>query len=261
MHRIVWLLALTGCSPQQSQPSYYGQASGQPAQGAQPAPTGLSCMDLFTCLAACTEGECFQTCLGQADAPTQAAASAFLQCGASRCENAGGECLASQCQAEMTACTGAAAVAAAPQGEEPQYQAPTQQEQLVYPDQPHTTANLLPWMTGEWIGTNHQFTFWADGRVRRASGVPQYSRRTGSYQCVSTINETGTVRQEGDVLIMQFEPADHEGCGAKDQKAQGLTVRYKITWYKYSDLPTNLLLVDLDCESDSMYCNNQMRRR
>ena len=261
MHRTVWLLALSSCVPPQQQPSYYGQQpQGQQAQGQAPS-SGLSCMELFTCFQACADGECIQTCLGQADAQTQANASAMMQCGASRCENAGGDCVAQQCAAEVNACRGPEQVAYAPgQPAEPQ-EAPPQAEQLVYPDQPHTTANLLPWMTGQWIGTNHQFEFYGDGRVRRASGVPMYSKNTGSYACVSTINETGTVRQEGDVLIMEFPPADENHCGNKNQAAAGLTVRYRITWYKYSDLPTNLLLVDLDCDRDSMYCNNQMRRR
>ena len=257
---VVLILVLTGCPPQQPAPSY-GQQEGQP-QGGQQASAGLSCMQLFSCFQACADGECIQGCLGQASPQTQATTTAFMQCGAAKCENAGGDCLAEQCAAEREACVATGAVAAAPQQQAPQYEAPQQQEeQLVYPDQPHTTANLLPWMTGEWIGTRHQFTFWADGRVRRASGVPMYSRSNGNYKCVSTINEIGTVRQEGDLLIMEFEPAGSNHCGDKGEAAQGLTVRYKITWYKYADMQTNLLLVDIDCPTGPGNCNDQMVRR
>jgi hypothetical protein len=263
-----WLLALLiGCVPPQPQPSYYGQqqpqgTQAQYAQQGQGPASGMTCMGLFQCFQACRDGTCIQGCLGQADPATQAAASAYMQCGADRCkdQDLGGDCLNINCQTELDTCRGTATVAYNPPQ---QQQVPQQQasEQLVYPDQPHTTANLLPWMTGQWIGTNNQFEFWADGRVRRSSGVPLYSQRTGSYQCVSVVNEIGTVRQEGDMLIMDFAPADSNHCGAKDQAAQGLTVRYKITWYKYSDLPTNLLLVDIDCTRGAMYCNDQLRRR
>lgn len=269
MDRKWWGVAfLIGCVPPASQPSYYGQQQGQGqpggyAQQGQPTASGMTCMGLFQCFQPCTDGACYQNCLGQADPATQAAANAYMQCGAQKCQgqDLAGDCLNTNCQAELDTCRGSN-VAYAPQQQAPQ-QAPQQPatEQLVYPDQPHTTANLLPWMTGQWIGTNHQFEFWADGRVRRASGVPLYSQRTGNYQCVSVINEIGTVRQEGDMLIMEFAPADSNHCGDKDQAAQGLTVRYQITWYKYSDLPTNLLLVDVDCTRGAMYCNDQMRRR
>lgn len=268
MYRIIWLIALTSCVPPQPQPSYYGQQQpGQQQGNAQPGDpqgqpaSGLTCMELFSCFQACADGACIQGCLGQADPQTQAAASAFMQCGANRCQNAGSDCIQTQCQSEMNACTGGGTVASAPQQEAPQYEAPQQAEQLVYPDQPHTTANLLPWMTGQWIGTRHQFEFWADGRVKRASGTPLYSKNTGRYACVSTINEIGTVRQEGDLLIMEFAPADSNHCGDKDHAAEGLTVRYKITWYKYSTLPTNLLLVDIDCATGPGNCNDQMVRR
>jgi hypothetical protein len=267
MHRILWLAALSSCVPPQSQPSYYGQQQGQgqappPGQDgyaqAQPA-AGLSCMQLFTCFQSCADGTCIQSCLGQADPTTQAAASAMLQCNANQCQNGGSDCLEAQCASELEACQ-ITIPEAPPQQQQPvAYNQPA--EQLVYADQPHTTANLLPWMTGQWIGTNHQFEFWADGRVRRSQGTPMYSNRTGDYKCVSVIEEIGTVRQEGDMLIMEFRPADSNHCGSKDQAAAGLTVRYKITWYKYSDSPTNLLLVDVDCDRGAMYCNDQMRRR
>jgi hypothetical protein len=265
MNRVWWAALLIGCVPPQPQPSYYGQQQGQTPQGqgeyaqqGQPPVAGLSCMQLFQCFQTCTDGTCIQTCLGQADAATQQAASAMLQCNGAHCQDGGSDCLQTECAAELEACQ-ISIPAAAPQQPVAYNNQPA--EQLVYPDQPHTTANLLPWMTGQWIGTNHQFEFWADGRVRRSMGMPLYSKRTGDYACVSVINEIGTVRQEGDMLIMEFAPADSNHCGDKDTAAQGLTVRYKITWYKYSDLPTNLLLVDVDCDRGAMYCNDQMRRR
>jgi len=188
----------------------------------------------------------------------------MVQCGTSRCEGQAGECMQAQCSAEIEACRGPLQVAqAAPPpsgGEDP---APQATSEVMRPGQPHTTANLLPWLQqgdGKWIGNNHQFTFFPDGRVIRASGVALYTDR-GTYGCVSVINEEGTVRQEGDQLIMDFETQDQNHCRNKE-KGPALTVRYQITWYQYSDLPVNLLLVDLTCtRGDSMYCNNQMRKR
>jgi hypothetical protein len=281
MNRIAWVaLVVTGCvPPSNQQPSYYGQQqpgyAGGPQYGGQqyggqqagpPAQTGLTCMQLFSCFQTCNaDNTCYQSCLGQTDPATQAAASAMMQCGASRCQNQGSECVAAQCSAEIAACNASDQFAQSQQpayGQPQQPQRPQVAEQM-RPGQPHTTANLLPWLqegTGQWIGTNHQFTFFPDGRVRRASGAVMYTDR-GTYGCVSVINDTGTVRQEGDVLIMDFDTEDQNHCGHKD-KGAALTVRYQITWYQYSDMPVNLLLVDLDCKrGDSMYCNNQMVRR
>jgi len=265
----VWLLALLiGCVPPQPQPSYYGQQQGQGGapgeegyaqQGQQPA-AGLSCMQLFQCFQACADGTCIQTCLGQADPATQQAASAMLQCNGTQCQDGGSDCLQTECAAELEACQIAIPAAAPQQPQQPvAYEQPA--EQLAYPDQPHTTANLLPWMTGQWIGNNAQFEFYGDGRVKRAMGNNYYSKRTGSYACVSTVQEMGTVRQEGDLLIMDFAPAASNHCGDKDTGSQGTTVRYRITWYKYSELPTILKLIDIDCDHGPMYCNEPMKRR
>ncbi len=248
MHRVLLCLGLLGCVPVQPTPSY-GTA---PAAEA-PATSGLTCMQLFGCFQGCTEGSCYQGCMGQADPTAQAAASAYLSCGA-QCQNAGDDCLATRCQAEAEACTGVASA----QGAEQVAEAPVVEEQMVE-GQPHTTANLLPWMTGQWIGTDHQFEFYGDGRVKRASGVPMYTRRTGEYACVSVVSEIGTVRQEGDLLIMEFAPADASHCGDRSSSAAGLTVRYRISWYKYSTLAPNLRLTDIDCTSGM--CSQQLRRR
>ncbi len=36
--------------------------------------------------------------------------------------------------------------------------------------QPVANDQILPWLTGSWIGNNHQFEFYGDGRVRRSGG-------------------------------------------------------------------------------------------
>ncbi len=269
--RVAWavLATVAGCVvPAATTPSYYGTqqptsvagGQGQPTQ----APSSLTCMQLFSCFQACSDNGCYQSCLGQTDAETQASASAMMKCGAAECENQGPDCIARECSAEVEACHASDRFAQAAQ--QPAYDPrPTAQEPVeqMRPGQPHTTANLLPWLqqgSGKWIGTNHQFTFYPDGRVRRASGAAMYTDR-GTYGCVSVINDTGTVHQEGDVLVMDFDTEDQNHCGHKET-GHALTVRYRITWYQYSDMPVNLLLVDLDCKrGDSMYCNNQMVRR
>jgi hypothetical protein len=255
--RWVVVIALAGCVQPGPTPSYYGgqqpqQTAGAPGDPAQPSGGGgLTCMQLFGCFQQCTDGQCIQNCLGQADPQAQAAASAAMQCSSQRCANGGGECLQQQCSAEVAACqgTGANVAYAAPQ--------PAAQEQMI-PGQPHTTANILPWMTGDWIGTNHQFQFFADGRVRRSTSTPMYTDK-GSYGCVSRINEIGTVRQEGDLLIMDFPSADGNHCGNRET-GPALTVRYRITWESYGET-VYLQLNDIDCTAGAMWCNDRLRRR
>jgi hypothetical protein len=261
---------LVACVPPANQQPAYGPSQPQPQQGqyaqqqAQQGPSG--CVQLLSCFQGCgQDGQCVQTCLGQSDATSQAQVTAMMQCSSDRCNGQGSECMQAQCNAEVSACYGAPVVAQAdPAPAQQTYQQPAQPStnEVMKPGQPHTTANLLPWLQqgdGQWIGTNHQFTFYPDGRVRRASGAAMYTDK-GTYGCVSVINDEGTVRQEGDQLIMEFETEDQNHCGHKD-KGAALTVRYQITWYQYGDLPVNLLLVDLTCTRDSMYCNNQMRKR
>lgn len=244
----LFALTITACIPVGPQASYYG--SGQQPQQAQ-ASSGLTCMQLFDCFQACQDGTCIQQCLGQADPGAQQAASAAMQCSSQRCAGGGADCLAQQCSAEVAMCTGSA----------PQVASSQPQEQM-RPGQPHTTANLLPWLVGDWIGTNHQFEFHADGRVRRSSGVPLYTDR-GRYACVSLVNDTGTVRQEGDLLIMEFAAQDTNHCHDKSS-APGLTVRYRIDWRQpYGEEAfSQLVLRDIDCTKGSpMYCDDTMRRR
>lgn len=148
---------------------------------------------------------------------------ALLQCNAA---NAGA------CDAELDVCRGASGVVA----ESP---APAQQGTFTQPanfQQPHSNANILPWLVGQWITANHQFTFWADGRVRRASGVP---------------------------LIMAFPSSDGNHCGTKESTA-ALTVRYRIEWFDnpYDEDPKlQLKLRDIDCTKGDMYCVDGMNRR
>jgi len=269
MRKWIWVafVMVAGCVPPANQPPpAYGQPQPQYGQAepqqVQQGPSG--CTQLIECLQGCgQDGTCIQTCLGQSDATSQARVTAMMQCNSSRCEGQGSECLQAQCSAELEACRGPVQVAQAPQAPQQNYTpAPQQTAEVMRPGQPHTTANLLPWLQqgdGKWIGTNHQFTFYPDGRVRRASGAAMYTDK-GTYGCVSVINEEGAVRQEGDQLIMDFETNDQNHCSHKD-KGPALTVRYRITWYQYSDMPVNLLLVDLTCTRGAMYCDNQMVKR
>ncbi len=268
MNKLMWLVFVvsTGCAPaaSQQQPGYFAQGQPAPQQPAARGPSG--CTQLLACFTDCgQDGACIQGCLQQSDPTSQAQVQAMMQCNSTRCENEGGDCLQSQCGAEIQACSGPVQVAQAAPQEPQQYDepAPAATTEVMRPGQPHTTANLLPWLqqgNGQWIGTNHQFTFFPDGRVLRASGVAMYTDR-GTYGCVSVINEEGTIRQEGDQLIMDFETQDQNHCRHRE-KGPALTVRYQITWYQYSDMPVNLLLVDLTCApGQSMYCDNQMRKR
>jgi hypothetical protein len=81
--------------------------------------------------------------------------------------------------------------------------------------------------------------------------------------CVAVTNDVGTVRQEGDLIIMEFGGTDSNTCGIKE--AQGPTVvRYRITWFDnaYDESPyLQLILVDIDCADGAMWCNDGMNRR
>ncbi|MBA3541599.1 MAG: hypothetical protein H0T79_18440 [Deltaproteobacteria bacterium] len=236
---------------QSGQPQY-GAPQAQP-QAAQPA--GITCIQVMQCLAACTTGTaCFQGCIAGGDPAAQEGVNALLACNA-----AGGSC-----EAELEACRAQSDVAAYQPQPQPQ---PAQQPMLA--NQPHSTANLLPWLTGQWVGSNHQFTFFADGRVRRAGGVPMVASSPGGRHydrgCVSTINEEGTVTQEGDLLIMRFESKDSNHCGDRSESA-GVTIRYQIEWINnayYQRAPElQLRLRELDCpRNDDMYCLDSMTRR
>jgi len=246
MKNLVCMLTFAvACVPPQSPPPAEPQA-----EAAQPA--GKNCIQVVECLAGCGQDQaCIPACMDSGDPAAQAAVTALLECNAA----SGGAC-----EAELEACRGtgeAVATAPAPTPAAPAAQ-PTDD-----PRQPHTTANILPWLVGQWITPNHQFTFWDNGTVRRASGVG-LTNKTGDYKCVSTINETGTVTQEGDLLIMVFPVADGNTCGTKESMA-GLTVRYRIDWFEnpYGDDPSklDLRLIDIDCTRGEMFCYDRMRRR
>jgi len=128
---------------------------------------------------------------------------------------------------------------------------------------PHPNAGLLAWMTGDWIGTNHQFQFFADGTVRRSSGVALYTD-TGDYGCVSLVNDIGAVYQEGDFFVMQFATSDENHCGERTS-TEPVTVVYQIQWFDNvydEDAYLQLQLRELDCtRGGDMYCVDGMRRR
>ena len=129
---------------------------------------------------------------------------------------------------------------------------------------PHPNEGLLAWMTGDWIGTNHQFEFHGDGTVRRSSGVALYTD-TGHYGCLSLMNDIGAVYQEGDLFIMQFETSDTNHCGDRTS-TEPVTVVYQIQWfdnpYDQDEVYLQLQLRELDCtRGGDMYCVDGMRRR
>lgn len=252
MKLLVGLLLCVACVPLQP------VAGGQPGGGEAPPPAaaasaGLACMPLVGCLAGCgQDAACLEDCMARGDDASRAAVNAVVACnGAS--EDA-------TCEAELAACRdqGQGQVVAQQPGPEAT-PAPQGASEEMLPGQPHTTANLLPWMTGNWEGNNYHYTFYDDGRVLRASGVPLYTEKTGRYACASIVNETGTVTQEGDLLIMRFAAAEENHCGDK-ASAPALTVRYRIVWYQYNG-PVELKLVDIDCTRGLMYCSDPMTRR
>ena len=231
----VWLLVLAGCVPLNASPT------------GQVAAAGATCAQVFECYGGCGEDAgCYDACFARADAGTQAAVNALTTCTTERC-NSDGACVQTTCAAEVAACRGGSTANVAAED----------------PRQPHPTAGILAWMVGDWIGSNHQFQFWEGGAVRRSSGAG-YLKRNGEYGCVYTINETGTVTQEGDVLVMVFPETAANNCGDREVSA-GLTVRYRIEWFDspYPEVPgvLELHLRDLDCTNGDMWCVENMRRR
>jgi hypothetical protein len=67
------------------------------------------------------------------------------------------------------------------------------------------------------------------------------------------------VRQDGDLLIMEFTAAEENHCGSQTDAA-GQTVRLRIVWYQYNG-PVSLKLVDIDCTRGEMYCSDPITRR
>jgi hypothetical protein len=239
MKHLLCLLALGACVP----PSTTSTGWGEPPATAA---AGSSCAQILACFSACGEATCYQQCHAAGDPAAQAAASALMACGMQQCAN-DSACIESTCGADMAAC----------QQQLQQPQGPAQ------PGQPAQRGDLLAWLVGDWIGNNHQFSFGADGSVRR-SNATAYTNRRGEYGCVYTVNEIGTVTHEGDMLIMVFPAVDQNNCGDKEQTA-GLTVRYRAEWVTnpYADDPTELFLrlVDIDCTAGEMWCADRLRRR
>jgi hypothetical protein len=119
---------------------------------------------------------------------------------------------------------------------------------------------------GRWVGNNHHFEFYGDGRVRRSRGgmMAQKKETYGKWEeCVAVSNDVGTVTQQGDYLIMVFGGTDSSTCGVKEHQA-GTTVRYQIEWvdnsyYKLDEL--QLVLRDIDCTNGDMWCTDRVERR
>ena len=126
-----------------------------------------------------------------------------------------------------------------------------------------SNANILPWLVGDWIGNNFQFTFWSDGRVRR-SGSAHFVTEKGRYQCSLIINEIGRVTQEGDFLTMTFDAQATNDCHDKSVAA-GFVARYLIDWKANCSDPTGplqLILRERNCtRGGTMYCDDPRRRR
>ena len=252
---VAFLTVAVGCVPPPAAgtgPGY--QAGPQPDEtAAAPEPSGTTCIEIVQCLAGCGQDtECFPACVAQGDPASQAAVGALLECNA-----AGG----SECTAELDACraTGGAVAAAPP----PSYTTPS----AMQPGQPVATENALSWLTGEWTGNNHQFVFYGDGRVRRSDGFGVTYGTSGTSvndtHCVSVANDTGTVTQQGDLLIMVFASSNTNHCGEKTH-AEGLTIRYRVSWEDnhYDDDPNlQIVLTDIDCTNGPMWCADALTRR
>jgi hypothetical protein len=261
MKLLAWIIVIGACAPQAANSSWYGPSSQQQQPGAQPQPVaqpvGLNCIQIVQCLSRCgQDAACPAPCIASGSPASQSAVTALIQC------NSANE---SNCEAELDACRADSGVATNVASEVPTAPDPAPSGTFTQPStlgQPHSNAGILSWLVGQWIGNNHQFTFWADGTVRRASGTPLYTEK-GTYGCVSTINETGTVTQQGDMLIMVFPTSDGNHCGTKESTS-GFTVRYRMEWVEnHYDQDPNLQLVlrDIDCTKGGMWCDDAMTRR
>lgn len=251
MRTLLLAVLVIGCVPLANQSTY----GGAPPPVATTTPdSGATCIEVFQCLAACTEQACFQQCYARGSAEAQSAASAVIQCGQT----------GAACDAEYATCRaqGGGTVAAAPATAPTSavVQAPSGKRAPVANDQ------ILPWLTGSWIGNNHQFEFYGDGRVRRSNGGMMSEKRPGerARDCVAVINDVGTVTQQGDYLIMSFGATDGYTCGTRES-APGVTIRYHIEWVDSGDYydrdELQLVLRDIDCTNGDMWCTDKVRRR
>jgi hypothetical protein len=260
----LWIVLslVVGCVPPSSQPTYfgqqpqqgYGQAPPAPGYAAAPAATGgASCIEVFQCLAACTEQTCYQPCYERGTPEAQQAAAAVINCGQT----------GAACEAELATCRGGyVATQTAPS-------APASSNVVTAPSgkrAPVSNDQILPWLTGSWIGNNHQFEFYGDGRVRRSGGGMMSEKRPGekARDCVAVVNDVGTVTQQGDYLIMEFAATDGYTCGTREH-TPGVTIRYHIEWIDsgvYYDLDElQLVLRDIDCTNGDMWCTDRVKRR
>ena len=257
MKYLACLLLCAACPPATAPP--YGGPQGYGPSPQATARVDATCIQVFECLAACTQdAACYQGCMDRGNDDSRGAATALINC------NSAGE--NAPCDTELQACRdqGAAQVArqqppAPPQ--EYQQPLPAEAQEQMMPGQPHTTADLLPWLaagTGYWQGVYYHYNFYGDGRAKRSSGTPLYTEKTGRYACATLVNETGTVTQEGDLLIMRFAAANESHCGDNSEAAPGRTLRLRIVWYQYNG-PVELKLVDIDCQSGA--CSDTITRR
>lgn len=251
----VFVLGSVGCVPAASNPRpEYGQG------GAAAPQAGLGCLEIYQCFSSCQDGACTSNCLARGAPDARAAANASLAC-TSACADQGEDCVATRCASEIEACRVAGPSPVAQSTPQPAGdQLPTTPDR---PRQPVSNSAILPWLTGEWIGNNHQYVFYGDGRVRRSSGVALYTDK-GVYGCVSLVNDIGTVTQEGDYLVMNFEASETDHCRERSS-GPALTVRYLIDWkddYSNPDGPLQLILREQNCtRGGTMYCDDPMRRR
>ncbi|MBP6848337.1 MAG: hypothetical protein KA201_31540 [Kofleriaceae bacterium] len=260
------------CVPLAPQPAPYG---GGPAPNAPPpaqAAGSWGCTQVFECFATCAGDQaCAQACLAYGDATSQAAALAGLQCVVDCSTSAEADCVDTQCSDEIEACgnTGPTVATPSPGGLPSEAPRPTYADPAggAYaadrPRQPVTQSGVLAWLTGEWIGNNHQFVFYGDGRVRRSGSTAMYTDK-GVYGCVSVINEIGSVIQDGDYLVMSFDAIDKDHCRDHERGA-AMVVRYLIDWKEnYSDPtgPLQIILREQQCtRGGTMYCDDPLRRR
>ncbi|MFN0252736.1 MAG: hypothetical protein ACKV2T_38030 [Kofleriaceae bacterium] len=264
-NRLWIVLSVVGCVPPTSQPTYFGsqqQGYGQapPAPGYEGAPAatengGANCIAVFQCLAACTEQSCYQPCYERGTPEAQQAAAAVISCGQT----------GAACETEFATCRNQGGYVAT----QPTPTAPASSTVVTAPSgkrAPVSNDQILGWLTGSWIGNNHQFEFYGDGRVRRSGGGLMSEKRPGekARDCVAVINDVGTVTQQGDYLIMEFAATDGYTCGTREH-TPGVTIRYQIEWVDsgvYYDLDElQLVLRDIDCTNGDMWCTDRVRRR
>jgi hypothetical protein len=245
----VALLACTGCPPTNAPPPpQYGPPQPQ-GPGAQA--SALTCWQIIQCYTPCgTDATCLDGCLQRGDPTAQAQVTAVIDC-STRCNN-DPSCVRASCADPVATCQQAGgAVATSPP------------PPAGGPEPPHATENILPWMTGQWVSSNYQFEFNADGTVRRSSG----SSLGGG--CASTITASGTVTQQGDVLVMDLGPETARSCNTPVEGGPAVRVRYRIRWQPVADYSTGseqhimkLTLVELDCaKGGDLYCTELMTRR